>query len=142
MLPGGQVTGALSRTVGYLISSVAAAHLVLWLICFRDSRATALLRTAPIQHVGKIAYGVYLTHVPVSSYLGAVLHTRAFNDGWQHVVSVYAVTLVCASLSWRFLESPLIELGRQLTSRGRVSFGEPVGLGGAQSATARADRVA
>jgi peptidoglycan/LPS O-acetylase OafA/YrhL len=49
-------TRPFNRTIGFLISSIACAHVVLWLIVFRGSRLTAWLRASPVQHLARISY--------------------------------------------------------------------------------------
>src|SRR5215831_19258156 len=59
-----ELTTPFNRTIGYSLSSVACAGLVLWLVRFRGSAATAWLRVPPMRYLGRISYGVYLLHIP------------------------------------------------------------------------------
>lgn len=107
-----------NRTLGFLISPIAWAHVVLWLIVFRGSRLTACLRLAPVQHVGKVSYGGYLFHWPIAAVVTAVsaaLGIKALGQGHTKVIVVYALTLIGASLSWRFFESPILRLKDRLS---------------------------
>jgi peptidoglycan/LPS O-acetylase OafA/YrhL len=106
-----------NRTIGYLISSIACAYVVLWLIRFRGSRLTAPLRLPPVQHLSKISYAAYLFHMPIAGVLlpiSAALGVGALAHGYLKVVTVFVLTVGLASLSWRFFESPLLGLKDRL----------------------------
>lgn len=109
-----------NRTVGFLISSVASAHVVLWLILFRGSRLTRCLRLSTVQYFGKISYGAYLFHWPIGAALVAVSARsgiRVLGQGYGKVAADLVLTAICASLSWRFFESPLLRLKDRLSRR-------------------------
>jgi peptidoglycan/LPS O-acetylase OafA/YrhL len=106
-----------NRTVGYSISSIACAFVLIWLVRFRGSRLTACLRLSPVRHLSNISYGAYLFHIPVAAVLmpiSAALGMKALSQGYLRVVSVFVLTVVVASLSWRFFESPLLRLKEKL----------------------------
>jgi peptidoglycan/LPS O-acetylase OafA/YrhL len=115
---GYELRSPFNRTIGYLISSLASAYVVLWLIRFRGSRITACLRLAPLQHLSKISYGAYLVHMPIAAVLvpvSAALGLGALGHGYWKVVTVFTLTVGLASLSWRFFESPLLRLKERLS---------------------------
>ena len=106
-----------NRTIGYLLSSLTFAYVLLWLIRFRGSRLTACLRLSPVRHMSNISYAAYLFHWPVGAALvpiSAALGMKALSQGHLRVVSVFVLTVVVASLSWRFFESPLLRLKEKL----------------------------
>jgi peptidoglycan/LPS O-acetylase OafA/YrhL len=106
-----------NRTIGLLISPIACAYVVLWLIRFRGSRLTACLRIAPLQHLSRISYGAYLFHSPIAAVLvpiSAALGVGALGYGYLKVVTVFILTVILASLSWQFFESPLLHLKDRL----------------------------
>jgi peptidoglycan/LPS O-acetylase OafA/YrhL len=106
-----------NRTVGFLISPIACACVVLWLIRFRGSRLTACLRLPFVQHMSKISYSAYLFHLPIGAVLGPVslaLGVGALGRGYFKVVTVFVLTLALASLSWHFFENPLLRLKERL----------------------------
>jgi peptidoglycan/LPS O-acetylase OafA/YrhL len=110
-------TRPFNRTIGLLISPIACAYVVLWLIRFRGSRLTACLRVSPLQHLSKISYAAYLFHWPVAAVLvpiSAALGVGALGHGYLKVVMVYILTVILASLSWQFFESPLLRLKERL----------------------------
>jgi peptidoglycan/LPS O-acetylase OafA/YrhL len=102
-----------NRTLGYLVSSIAAARLILWLIFNQNSKATSFLRWKPVQHLGRISYGVYLLHEPVQWAITSAdrhLGLKWFDHGLLIVPAVIVVTLFAAAASWRYLEAPLLRL--------------------------------
>jgi peptidoglycan/LPS O-acetylase OafA/YrhL len=62
-----------------------------------------LLALVPLAWIGRISYGVYLYHIPVAR----VLTPRLPLPGPFVVVGDILVTLICAWLSFRFLEEPV-----------------------------------
>jgi peptidoglycan/LPS O-acetylase OafA/YrhL len=102
-----------NRTVGILFSSISAAYLVLWLIVFRDSALTALLRSGVVKYLGKISYGIYLLHWPVAALLAAAFSWLGFGplrDSFLRLGLVLLFSIVLAGVSWRFFEGPLLRL--------------------------------
>jgi peptidoglycan/LPS O-acetylase OafA/YrhL len=86
----------------------ASASIVLAGIVVRPrSLAGRLLNGRPLRYVGRISYGLYLYHYPVFFYLGLVAPEQP-----QPVV-LYALAIglsfACASVSYRFIESPLLK---------------------------------
>ena len=63
---GYDLTRPFNRTLGFLISPVTCACVVLWLIRFRESQLTAFLRLPPFQHLANISYSAYLLHCLVA----------------------------------------------------------------------------
>ncbi|HVX66645.1 MAG TPA: acyltransferase, partial [Bryobacteraceae bacterium] len=117
LLGGIKNTTPFNRTAGYLVSSVASAHIVLWLIVHRGSNATAWLRSSPVQSIGKVSYGMYLMHWPIMAVLIEVadrLEWKALSDGTLKFPLVYALTFCCATLSWRYFENPILGLRERL----------------------------
>lgn len=106
-----------NRTVGFLLSPIAFAHVVLWLILFRGSRLTAPLRLAPVQYIGKISYAAYLIHWPIGDALRGVsvaAGIHLFDRNFPRITAIYVLTLVCSALSWHFFERPLLSLKDRL----------------------------
>jgi len=103
--------GPLVRTVGFFISSVACTYVVLWLILFRGSRFTGVLRSSPVQYVAQISYSLYLFHRMVQ----VALETGARAVGANYLINTFTgsalvcvLTFVASSLCWRYIESPLL----------------------------------
>ncbi|WP_334140981.1 acyltransferase family protein [Rhabdothermincola sp.] len=68
-----------------------------------------LLAIAPIRHLGRISYGVYLYHWPVFLWV----RQETTLGLWPRFALSVAITLVMAELSFRYLETPIRE-GRGL----------------------------
>jgi peptidoglycan/LPS O-acetylase OafA/YrhL len=93
----------LAGAVGFLVLAIGAPL------------AGAMLRTRPMQYLGRISYSLYLVHAIV---LLALLHLFA-----SHVpvgvllVALWPLTLGLATLGERYIEQPSVALGRRLTRR-------------------------
>jgi peptidoglycan/LPS O-acetylase OafA/YrhL len=114
---GYEFSSPFNRTVGYLISSLTCACVVVWLVRFRGSSITACCRRPAVKHLANISYGAYLFHIPILAALvpiSTAIGMRWLSQGYWRVVSVFVLTLVLASLSWRFFESPLLRLKERL----------------------------
>jgi peptidoglycan/LPS O-acetylase OafA/YrhL len=110
-------TQPFNRTVGLLLSPIAFAHVVLWLIRFRDSRWTAPLRLAPVQYVGKISYAAYLIHWPIADIVESASklgRLHALGENFPRITAIYVLTFICSALSWHFFEKPLLSLKDRL----------------------------
>lgn len=105
-------------TFGFSIIALAFTSLLLWVLCFRGTWQTSWLR-GPLLYIGKISYGIYLLQAPAyvlvltaTSRLGRHLFVE---EGW-HTTSWGAFGLVCivtvlfATVSWYFLERPILKL--------------------------------
>ena len=105
-----------NRVVGYSLSSWACACIVVWLIAFRGSRFTRVLRSAVIGYLATISYGVYLLHPLVIRFvrswgrIGVDLPYRSF----RHCVVVVSLSIIAASLSWYGFERPIARLKDRL----------------------------
>lgn len=68
---------------------------------------------APIDRLGEVSYGIYLWHL-----LAIDLAMRVFGSRPVPVLlATLVMTLVAASLSWRWLEKPVIDFARRGTAR-------------------------
>ncbi len=75
----------------------------------------------PVDHLGEVSYGIYLWHL-------FAVQLVVYTMGYRHLVSlagVVGLTLLAASLSWRYFEKPLMRLARrpQYTSGTIISAG-------------------
>jgi peptidoglycan/LPS O-acetylase OafA/YrhL len=91
------------------------------------------LDVQPLRWVGQRSYGLYLWHWPVFVLVAAALPTTARESGaaWVSGLLALAITVVCAALSYRFVEQPVRRLGlRGAALEGwRRSFGGTVTSG-------------
>jgi len=67
----------------------------------------------PIQFLGKISYSLYLLHVPVLLSIVYIFYGRL--PMLNILVIAFIVAIIFATLSYRFIEIPSIELGKRLT---------------------------
>jgi peptidoglycan/LPS O-acetylase OafA/YrhL len=99
-----------------LFVSLATAVLI---VCVqRPSAVTSALSTSSVRYVGKISYGLYLYHYPIFR----------LGEGWNfhapfhlYAVSLLALSLAAAALSYEFVEKPILSLKSRFASVGRSS---------------------
>ena len=106
--PGNQVA------LGISLNSLAAAGMILFLQLNRGSMLSRALSQPWLVATGRFSYFLYLMHVPIMMYV-----TAAGLPGLTPPLAAFGLSLLCAWTSWRFLESPLIDIGK------RVSYLEP-----------------
>ena len=91
--------------IQYTALCVFCGAAMLLIIANPESLVARLLSTPPLRYLGKISYATYVFHLPIALYM--------FKNGagtlWTTAVTVTA-TLILASLSWHFFESPLLGL--------------------------------
>jgi len=107
-----------------LLLAASAAALTILLaatLAAPQSRAVALLESAPLRFLGKISYALYIVHLPLAYWA----HETGALDGAGHgvvrdlaeCVVVTPLSLALATLSWRFIESPFLRLKSRLKTR-------------------------
>jgi acetyltransferase len=94
---------------GALLAPLSAIGFALVIAAAADGRGPAIawLRGRPLAYAGLVSYGIYLWHVPVI----LVLNERdalpvAFVP---RLLTVLAITVAIATVSWRFVERPVID---------------------------------
>jgi peptidoglycan/LPS O-acetylase OafA/YrhL len=88
------------NTILYELTLLASMGIVLWAL---SGRFVGVLQWAPLRYLGRISYTVYLMHIFALALAGRYLQRNTV------VAEVAAVgTLIYASLSWHFLEKPLL----------------------------------
>lgn len=101
----------------------SVALVVLWIVHNQSSYFVAALELRPLAYFGTISYGFYLMHNFIPNPLGPALAIY----GGLHVAPVlvetlgvlldFALSVLAAGLSWRFLESPIMALRKRVTGR-------------------------
>ncbi|WP_435202288.1 acyltransferase family protein [Janibacter sp. GS2] len=88
---------------GMLIFAMMAACMGASALDPRPLRINRIMSFAPLVHLGQISYGLYLFHWPIATWLplGQLPFVVA-------VATKLALTWVCAVLSYRFLEMPVM----------------------------------
>jgi len=97
----------LAYQVGSVVVELATAALIIALVYPRAAREVRLFRAAPAVFLGKLSYGIYLWHFPIS------LITRDSLPYWQSVAVCLIGATLCAWLSWHTVEA----WGRQAKER-------------------------
>jgi len=104
------------RLIGYSLSSFACASLVVWLIVFRGSRYTRLLRTRAVGYFATISYGIYLLQALVATvtlrWMWPDVEARTFCS--LRFVVLSGLSILAASISWYGFERPLARLKDRL----------------------------
>ena len=108
-------------TALYLALYDTSAALIFVYLVARASRGFSgpvgrALEWEPVVYLGKISYGVYLLHLFVSAAVNKVANHLVGSHGPKYAVPLFfcylTITLVLASLSWRYFEAPLNDLKR------------------------------
>ena len=89
---------------------VAVCALFLVGTSFESSVVSGVLRSAPLAHLGRTSYSIYLVHItlmPVRDALARLFVQLGLAGAWALAVSCCALaTLVLATLTWRYVERP------------------------------------
>jgi peptidoglycan/LPS O-acetylase OafA/YrhL len=99
---------------GYTLLGIFFAAVVGICVMHAESRLwwAAMLRARPLVYIGTISYMMYLIHIPVwvTLYkLLSLLEGKEVKPGLLLVLLSVAVTVAVASLSWKFLEKPILQ---------------------------------
>ena len=73
------------------------------------------LELAPLRAVGRVSYGVYMWHMLCITATVHLLGHAGVASAAVHAAVSFALTLVVAGLSWRFLERPFLRLKKRFT---------------------------
>jgi len=94
----------------------------------RDRQASLLgrlLTLRALRYVGKISYGLYLLHMPIFLIVGDFAR-RMLSLHFSAAINIsvtfmqFAAAFAAASLSWRFLETPILRLKASFPSGARM----------------------
>ena len=97
------------------VPPVVGAAALIW--AGESSIAARLLSWKPVVRIGLISYSLYLWHWPVIAF-----HSLIFPEGvplW-HAAGLLVLSLLLATLSWLYVETPFRRQGRLWPSRRRV----------------------
>ncbi len=104
------------NSIGYSWIAVFYLLVLVYALCWPDGWMGALLRCRPLVYLGTVSYFVYLFHQPVSGFTHYILFGAApAIVGWQGAAAsaaALAITLLCASVSWKYFERPLVQRGQ------------------------------
>jgi peptidoglycan/LPS O-acetylase OafA/YrhL len=96
---------------------IAGIALVLAALVASPVKAAALSR-GPARWLGKVSYGVYLIHFPVIVFLRET--ERWPETLTRQLLTVMAITLPAATLSWLVVERPAVRWAQRFTTRRRA----------------------
>jgi peptidoglycan/LPS O-acetylase OafA/YrhL len=111
-------SGWFGNSLGYGASAAIMASLLAYLVACRPARLIRVLEWPPLAYVGKVSYGVYLFQsgaidllqdavgIPTTS-LGKLLFTAG----------AFALAILAATVSYRFLEAPILKLKGRFAPR-------------------------
>jgi peptidoglycan/LPS O-acetylase OafA/YrhL len=112
MTPWGLAFSGLMVTGGYSCLACFYGSLLLIAVTGASPVITRLLRNKGLMKLGTLAYFTYLFHLPLMEAARRLLvHELGYSSGLIRFLGGWlgiGVTLVCAALSWRFFESPLL----------------------------------
>ncbi len=100
----------LGLSLGIAFTEAASACAIVSIV--QAERTFAFLAASPLRYVGRISYGVYLYHCPLTLWMTD--HGWAW---WLVVIVALPLTLVLASLSYHLVERPLLSLSRPSAAR-------------------------
>jgi peptidoglycan/LPS O-acetylase OafA/YrhL len=108
----------LMQRIGYTWVAGFYAAVLVFVLAYRESLLASVFRNKPLRWLGGLAYGVYLIHGAIYG----VIFGSIWGAGWPYIADRYTflaavgslgVTLLVASLSWRYFELPLIRMGHK-----------------------------
>ncbi|CAN5881768.1 hypothetical protein BH11BAC7_BH11BAC7_28870 [soil metagenome] len=99
----------------FLPALLALMAFSLVFICSRDFKSVLnpLLNLAILKRIGKISYGVYLYHKLVPFFFNFAYEKTGMTpikSGVVLFIIYFTITMVVATLSWKFIESPILKL--------------------------------
>ena len=80
----------------------------------------APLRTKELTFLGEISYGMYLYHLPIYWLVNNSGTHDSTNDPWSMWVCKIAITIAVATLSYRYIEMPILRLKDFFPYEGRT----------------------
>ena len=111
-LVGALATGGIfgAHAAGDWPMGTGCAAISVWLIGWLDRTpsASSALSNAALRYIGKISYGIYIYHLFIGAY---VLQIGVGSQPPLIFAAIsMAATMIVASLSWRFIEKPILSL--------------------------------
>jgi len=109
-----EIRSALSFSAfGYTLLGIFFASIVGLCVFYAESGSwwAVILRARPLVYIGTISYMMYLIHIPVWVTVYKILsflEGKEVNPGFLLVLLSVAVTIAVASLSWKFVEKPIL----------------------------------
>jgi peptidoglycan/LPS O-acetylase OafA/YrhL len=95
--------------LGFTVFALIAGVIVMHCMTVEDSVYVRVLSLRPLVAIGKISYGVYLYHLPISLIIVDHTHVRPL----LRLLLVTAISIAVATLSYFAIERPARRLGRR-----------------------------
>lgn len=90
---------------------VSGAAIVIHVCSFPNMLAPRLLKWTPLTFAGRRSYGIYLFHFPILIALNLIYGKM---QGWECALLGVPPTFLLATLSWRYVEYPALQLKKRL----------------------------
>jgi len=103
----------ITETIGYPIMAISCC-LIIYGVSLMPS-LQRLLGSAPLRHLGKISYGIYVFHVLAIGQMTNLFDHFEIDGEVVRFVAILATTILAADLSYRFVEKPFLLLKRHFT---------------------------
>jgi len=94
---------------GVSLNSLAAAGAILFLYVNQNSLLSRALSQSWLVTMGRLSYFMYLMHLPILMCVGILPGPRSIQP-----LLAFGICVIYAWASWRYLESPLIGVGKHL----------------------------
>jgi peptidoglycan/LPS O-acetylase OafA/YrhL len=104
-VPYRDTNSAIWNAAAYSYLALLFVAFVAWVISLESGFFYNLMSSRPLAYLGRISYGVYLYHIPVS----AVMHRLALGFPLDMLP-----TFVLAALSYHFIETPIIAYSKRV----------------------------
>jgi peptidoglycan/LPS O-acetylase OafA/YrhL len=92
-------------SIGFALTAVSAAVVVLQIIVNKRGILACTLRKPGLVYTGKISYGLYIWHWPIFNYLHAHTHLPSV----AKIVTGFIAAYVVSMLSYHLMEQPLLK---------------------------------
>ncbi len=92
-------------------------HPLVVTIILSGALSESVFSTVPFQALGRWSYSIYLLHIPVLMATMTMLGNDAFDHRPMAKLILAAITIVLASISYRFVERPMIQLADRWVRR-------------------------
>ena len=105
--------------LGYSWLALFYTCLLLIVVTAKKGMIVSVMRISALRHLGIIAYGVFLMHLAINGlahglFPGKDLSINNLSDG-AVTLAAFLMTLLLATLSWRFFEKPIIDWGHSFS---------------------------
>jgi peptidoglycan/LPS O-acetylase OafA/YrhL len=101
---------------GYSVVGIVCAAVVASCVAYSETNFLSFLRLEPTRYIGKISYTMYLIHIPTFIVVYHLFHSQWISPLSCGLLSSFIVVFL-SSLSWRYVEAPIVMLKDRLFPR-------------------------